>query len=62
MDWLEGWVAEIKFNTLTAGPHPSNVKSMSLSRTGAEQAANLLKKNVNCNDMYYFCICRLKML
>ena len=31
-------------NALTAGPRSSNVKSMSLSRAGAEPAANMLNK------------------
>ena len=31
------------FNMLTAGPDPSNLKSISLSRAGAEPAVNVLR-------------------
>ena len=41
----EAWFSDSgDFNTLTAKPRPSNVKTMSLSRAGVEPAANVLKR------------------
>ena len=39
------------FNTLTAGPHPSIIKLMSLCRTGAEPAAKDVYVTC-CNFLY----------